>query len=139
VQDPPVLQPGQPVYIPPVRILEKYYGAPVLNPPPRSPSAPSPARATERSDGAGAQPANLSLVGFGTPIKSLPPPDRPPLYRVHEGGEMMREVARRALGTADRWTEIYDLNRQFDPKDAIPAGSTLLLPKDAHISPQDAP
>ena len=52
---------------------------------------------------------------------------------------MMREVARRTLGNGDRWAEIYELNRRFDPKDVIPAGSTLQLPRDAHVNPQDAP
>ena len=69
-QDLPVLQAGQPVYIPPVRILEKYYGAPVLESPPHLPSPP-PARTTDRSDAAGSvQPPSISLVGFGTPVKS---------------------------------------------------------------------
>jgi nucleoid-associated protein YgaU len=139
-QDPPALQAGQPVYIPPVRILEKYYGAPQLELPPRPPSGAPPSRGSERSDAAGtAQPANLSLVGFGTPIKSLPSPDRTPLYRVQDGGELMREVARRTLGNGDRWTEIYRLNPRFDPKEILPAGSTLQLPRDAHITPQDVP
>jgi nucleoid-associated protein YgaU len=122
-----------------VRILEKYYGAPKLNSPPHSPAAPPPARAAERSDaGRPAKPANLSLVGFGTPVKPLPP-DSTPVYRVHDGGEMIREVARRTLGNGDRWTEIYQLNPRFDPKELIPAGSTLRLPRDAHVNPQDVP
>jgi nucleoid-associated protein YgaU len=128
------------VYIPPVRILEKYYGAPKLDSPPHSPSAPPPARIPERSDaGASVQPANLSQVGFGTPVKSLPSAQSTPLYRVHEGGETMYEIARRTLGNGARWTEISRLNPRFDPKEVIPAGSTLQLPKDAHVSPQDVP
>jgi hypothetical protein len=139
-QDPPVLRAGLPVYIPPVRILEKYYGAPVLESPPRSPAPAPPPRATEHSAAAGSVPSpKLTQVSFGGPIKPLPPPDRMPLYRVREGGEMMYEVARRTLGSGDRWTEILRLNPRFDPKEVIPAGSQLMLPRDAHVSPQDVP
>jgi nucleoid-associated protein YgaU len=129
-EDPPVLQAGQAVYIPPVRILEKYYGAPVLASPP-SAVAPSPRPpAGDRLDPAGSvRPANLALADANTPFKTGP------LYRVRDGGEMVREIAIRTLGNGDRWWEIYQLNPRFDPKEAIPGGSQLQMPKDARVNP----
>jgi hypothetical protein len=138
-QDPPVLQAGQPVYIPPARILERYYGAPALEPAQAAPASTPSARAITLPNATGFAPrANVPLVAAGPPVK-LPSPEKMPLYRVREGGEMMREVASRTLGSGDRWTEILRLNPRFDPKDVIPAGSRIRLPRGAHVDPQDVP
>lgn len=138
-QDPPVLQAGQPVYLPPVRILEKYYGAPPIDSAAPKPSAP-PTRGTERPEPAGSlRPATPPSLTLGAAVKPSPPQDSIPVYRVRAGGEMIREIARRTLGNAERWSEIYLLNQGFDPKEPIPGGSQLRLPKDARVDPQDRP
>jgi hypothetical protein len=62
-----------------------------------------------------------------------------PLYRVRDGGETMWEIASRTLGSGDRWTDNLRLNPRFDPKDLIPAGSRIRLPRDARVDPQDKP
>jgi hypothetical protein len=135
-QDSPVLQAGQPIYIPPARILEKYYGAPVSNAVPSVPSS-RPSRTVNRPDPAGPiRQASASVVTRVPPASSS---SSVPLYRVRAGGEMFLEIARRTLGNDNRWTEIYELNRGYDPKDVIPAGSLLRLPKDAHVDPRDTP
>jgi hypothetical protein len=137
-QDSPVLQAGQPVYIPPTRILEKYYGAAPSNT--ASPAqAPAPSRGLDRPDPPGTMPASPPRADPVPPVKPVRSPEGLPLYRVHEGGEMVREIAHRTLGDGDRWVEVYSLNRSFDPKKVIPAGSLVRLPRDARVDPQDAP
>ena len=139
-QDAPVLQGGQPIYIPPCRILERYYGAPVSNSVPSVPSSPLPSRAVSRPDPAGSvRQASASVVTPGTAVPPTSSPSSVPLYRVRTGGEMFREIARRTLDNSDRWTDIYQLNLSYDPKEAIPAGSLLRLPRDAHVDPRDIP
>jgi len=139
-KDPPALQAGQPIYIPPARILEKYYGAPASNTAPVAPLAAPPARPFNRPDAAGSGPqTNSFLTPPSISVKHLPAPGSVPQYRVHDGGEMLREVARRTLGEADRWTDIYRLNPLLDPREAVPGGSQLRLPRDAHVDPQDIP
>jgi nucleoid-associated protein YgaU len=137
-QGSPALQAGQPLYIPPARILEKYYGAPALDTAPVAPLAPPPARPGQ--DAAGPVPQmNSNLAAPGITVKPLPPPGSVPLYRVHDGGEMIGDIARHLLGDSDRWTEIYRLNPRVIPKEPIAGGSQLRLPRDAHIDPQDIP
>jgi hypothetical protein len=52
---------------------------------------------------------------------------------------MVGEIAIRTLGSADRWMEIFRLNPGLNPKETIPAGTRLLLPRDARMDPRDAP
>jgi nucleoid-associated protein YgaU len=150
-RDPTVLQPGQPIYIPPARILEKYYGAPAVDAV-SPPSTPTPTRTFSPPDNPNAlRPASAVSSPLPPtsgenrmrvdPVPSVSPqPSRggASLYRVREGGEMMREIAVRTLGSGDRWMDIWRLNRNFDPKDAVPGGTPLRLPPDARINPQDA-
>jgi hypothetical protein len=119
-RDPPVVQAGQPIYIPPARILEKYYASAITEV-----AHLAPAAATETI----------------TPTARIAPQpvQEEKRYRVKNGGEMVLDIARRTLGNSDRWTEIYRLNPRFDPKDPLPAGSELRLPADARLDPQDAP
>lgn len=114
-QDPPILQAGQPIYIPPIRILEKYYSSTIPETP-VAPGNPSPRPASPLS---------------GATI------DR--TYKVSGNGEAFLEVAHRTLGSGDRWTEIYRLNPRFDPKQPIPAGSVLRLPADARVERDNLP
>jgi hypothetical protein len=99
-----------------------------------------PARPLDRPNAAGAMPP---LNSFQAPpsisVKPLPPPGSVPLYRVHEGGEMLAHIALHTLGDSDRWTEIFRLNPLLNPKELIPGGSEIRLPRYAHIDPQDIP
>jgi nucleoid-associated protein YgaU len=135
-----VLQAGQSIYIPPARILEQYYGAPVSNSAPSVPSALPPSRAVSRPDAAGSvRQASASVMSPGATVQPAPSSSSVPLYRVREGGEMLREIAHRTLDNGDRWADIYRLNPSFDPKEVIPAGSLLRLPRDARVDPRDRP
>jgi nucleoid-associated protein YgaU len=49
-------------------------------------------------------------------------------YKVtNESGELIRDVARKALGDAASWKKLYELNPGIDPTLPIPAGTTLRL------------
>jgi hypothetical protein len=140
-QDPPVLQPGQDVYIPPIRMLEKYYPEEGAEPPSAAPPAPPPPPAPTGSVG-----LDTPRMPNGAPIVAAAPsaPARPAAgveksYRVRGSGEMLLTIARQTLGNGDRWVEIYQLNPRYDPKQPIPGGSVLRLPKDARVETGEAP
>jgi nucleoid-associated protein YgaU len=150
-QDPPVLNAGEPVFIPPIRVLEKQYGSAISESTPLPSSMTPVAPASAGSIGLAAprpvppttpaiSPAPAGSSGSGAPPStSWSPPPGGPSYRVHRGGEMFRDIARRTLGNADRWWDIYRLNRSYNPADPVPAGSVLLLPLGAHVDPEDHP
>jgi nucleoid-associated protein YgaU len=118
-RDPPVVQPGQPVYIPPARILEKYYATAITEVARSAPTTTPENPASSIRPTVNAQPVA---------------PDK--RYLVKAGGEMVLDIARRTLGNADRWTDIYRLNPGFDPKDPVPAGTELKMPSDARADLQ---
>lgn len=139
-QSPPDLKQGQPVFIPPVRVLEKRYPnviqglapLPPINPPVGTPGGVETPRAAPVNPGQAGTAATWSNPGGGRP------------YRVRASGEKFLEIARRTLGSADRWWDIYMLNRSqlspnFNANDPLPAGTVLRLPADARIEPADAP
>jgi hypothetical protein len=85
-------------------------------------------------------------VGTGTPVsRSSPAPDPwgPPTapvstgggktFRIPEGGMSLRAVARYALGTEQRWDDIYRLNPEVAPDKVLPAGTDLKMPPDARF------
>ena len=127
-QNPPLLQSGQPIYIPPLQILRKYYAASI---PENNNSAPAPSPVPSATPNP-VQPVTL------TPPAGAPAPatGSTRTYRVGGAGEMIRDIARRTLGNGDRWTEIYQLNRGYDPMYAVPAGTELRLPVDARVEVQ---
>jgi hypothetical protein len=127
-KEPPTLTEGQPVFIPPARILEKQYAALITEPqvPPANPpvAVPAPAEAGSGAASASAQPVTAPGAK---------------LYRVRPDGEMFYQIAQRTLGTGDRWHEIALLNPGFKVEYAVPGGSTLKLPADARIEAASAP
>ena len=51
-------------------------------------------------------------------------------YRVRaEGGENIRDIARKVYGDAKAWKRIYDMNPSIDPTEPVPAGTTLRMPR----------
>jgi hypothetical protein len=114
-QDPPVLKAGQPVFIPPLRILEKQYPSAI-------PQQPAGAEPASRTSGTAAA---VTLAA--------------PRYCVRQGGEMVLAVAQRTLGKGDRWMDILRLNPGLNPMYPIPAGTVLQLPADARVEPADVP
>jgi nucleoid-associated protein YgaU len=121
-QNPPLLQPGQPIYVPPLRILRKYYAAAIPD---------------VKDTGISPQtPTAIRPVTLAPPMAGTAPAAAARTYRVGGNGEMIRDIARRTLGNGDRWTEIYQLNRSYDPTYPVPAGTDLRLPGDARADAQ---
>jgi hypothetical protein len=118
-QDPPVLQPGQAVFIPPTRILEKRYGSTIPDLTPAA--APS---GGERS-------SNASPPAAPAPQYAQ--------YRVGGNGELLWTIAQRTLGSGDRWRDIHQLNPTLRPELPVPAGTTIYLPADARVDAAPRP
>jgi nucleoid-associated protein YgaU len=135
-QDPPQLAPGQKVYVPPARILEKYYASALAEAMPVQPEAAPVQRGQEPSGSI--RPTVTAPVPTPAPNRAAAPVAEK-TYRVAANGEMMREIARRTLGDADRWAEIYQLNLRYDPKEPVPAGTELRLPSNARPDTATAP
>jgi hypothetical protein len=137
-QTPPLLQPGQMVYIPPLRILEQRYPSaiPGLTPlPSLPPPAPNPAMAPIQP--VPPQPPVARPVGPAPSAGVAPFGEKK--YRVRAGGERFFDIAQRTLGSGQRWGEIYKLNQGFNPNYPVPAGAVLRMPAAACIDPADMP
>ena len=90
-----------------------------------------------------------------TPASAAPPPDydnpktqpgEPPLapapgpvqiYRVHNT-ETLQDIARRTLGSSERWSDLHKLNPTLKPDEPLHSGTTVRLPADACIQTDDA-
>jgi hypothetical protein len=128
---PPIMEPGQPVYIPPAHILEKRYGTfipgykpqPAAAPTAPQPSAESPrtSNAAPRADGAWNAPQGFKW------------------YQVQPRGESMRDIARTALNDAERWRDISKLNPTIPPEYMVRGGVMIKVPADARIETVTAP
>src|SRR5262249_27458978 len=109
--DPPRLEPGQLIYIPPAYILEKRYGAATIpgykpqSDPGAAPEAPRTSNAAPRAEGAWNAPQGFKW------------------YQIRPQGESMRDIARATLGNAERWTEISKLNPALDPSYTLRGGA----------------
>jgi hypothetical protein len=130
-QDPPAVMPGQMVWIPPVRILERDYGHLIAGLPPLGPNG-VPAAPTAR-------PAGPVVTPVSPPPAAANPPAQ--LTKVRSGGETLYELAKRALNDNGQWYVIYRLNPALspDPKLPIPAGTVLRLPPEARVEAGDRP
>jgi len=132
-QEPPQLQPGQVVIIPPLEVLTSKYGSMIgdpgpqarvnVSPPPTNigvntepfrPNVPQPTPNTQ---------APTQLAG-----KQWTAEDGTRLYRVGGNGESLLEIARNILGDGRRWAEIYRLNPELRPEFPIPAGKDIKIP-----------
>jgi hypothetical protein len=126
-QSPPAIAPGQVVWVPPVRILERDYAnrisglTPVVTPTARPTVEPV------------APPPGLANSGFGNPAGQF--------YRVRQPGESVQEIARRTLRNSGFANRIQALNPSLspDPRLPIPAGTVLRLPPEAQVDAVDKP
>lgn len=118
-QNPPTMSPGQAIWIPPVRILERDY-------------------ANAISD---LRPLNDRGGTFVPTAKPTHSPNDTKHFKVRERGETMYEIARRTLGDSGQWFVVHRLNPTLsrDPKLPIPGGTVLQLPLEAKTEPADAP
>jgi hypothetical protein len=124
-QNPPVMAPGQAIWIPPVRILERDYANQIADFRPLNDRG-SPIVPTNRTNAAaGSDPSGGALK----------------LTKVRDRGETLYELGRRSLGDSGQWFKIYRLNPTLsnDPKLPIPAGTVLRLPAEATVEAGDMP
>jgi hypothetical protein len=108
-------QPGQTIFIPPLSILEERYpqALPTLTP-------VKPAAAPVRVGAAGVP---ATVASYAT------------TYQVPTAGMSFYQVAQHALGSGERWGEIYRLNPQYSPQGPLPAGSILRMPPPSGLAP----
>lgn len=66
-----------------------------------------------------------------------PAPGPVQLYHVH-GTETLQDIARRTLGSSERWIDLHKLNPALKPDEALSSGTTVRLPADACVQPDDA-
>jgi nucleoid-associated protein YgaU len=148
-QDPPSLAAGQPIYIPPLRILEKRY--PTAVPDHGSTEQPTNPISATSDAGSSALPSAPKEIPGGTgPMNYTVPDTRNPqtpganpvkpaaprgerTYVVPRSGQTFWEISRQTLGNPNRWSEIYRLNDKIDPKYPVPGSTTLRMPADARL------
>jgi Meckel syndrome type 1 protein len=142
--DPPRLRPGVDVYVPPLEILETRYRnalpadlPAVQDVPARSALPTGPATPVARSAPVSESVAvAVPVVAPGViPAKAqAAPTNGTKVYRVQAAqGEAMYMIARKTLGDAARWNEIYRLNPQLIPEQPVPVGTPVVLPGDARV------
>jgi hypothetical protein len=123
--NPPVLNPGQQLLRPTPELLQRDY-------------------ANYIQDTAPTIPTSTPVVKLAPPPVTITPPKSPTISTVsnppagqgrtyvvqRHNGERIRDIAQRALGNADRWTEIYRVNQNLNlqPQFPIPNGTRLTLP-----------
>lgn len=122
-------------------------------PPSPAPLSPPTSKAPEKKSG----PANPHWNAPGTvaPASTYMPypddspktqPGEPPLapapgpvqiYRVH-GAETLHDIARRTLGSSERWSDLHKLNPMLKPDEPLGSGTVVRLPADACLQTDDA-
>lgn len=120
--EPPVLKAGQPVYIPPMEILEKRYASLIPDLAPRAASEARPAVPAMSAP---------TLVPAPVPVAGAAmPPSGGQSYTVRERPETFYEIAQKQFGRAERWGAIWELNRsEFpNPNQPLPLGTVVRLP-----------
>jgi MraZ protein len=116
-------------------------------PPEVPPKTDAPAGATWTKP-EGTPPPPTAAVAPAPITKPMPPASaEPPLapdtkgplqtYHVKHASETMRDIARRTLGTADRWSDVHRLNPALKPEEALAAGTVVKLPPDACLPADD--
>jgi division/cell wall cluster transcriptional repressor MraZ len=66
-----------------------------------------------------------------------PQPGPVQMYQVRHGGETLRDIARRTLGSPDRWEDIHKLNPNKSPESPLNEGVWVRLPADACVTTDD--
>src|SRR6185437_9131684 len=66
-----------------------------------------------------------------------PAPGPVQLYHVHNQ-ETLQDIARRTLGSSERWGDLQKLNPTIQPDSLLASGTTVRLPADACVQADDA-
>ncbi len=119
--------------------------APVTPPAPSALAPPMPPPAAEPTTGSVPPPATTVTPPPPPKEEAHPMPGEPPLapapgpvqsYQVRSP-ETLRDLARRTMGSADRWSDIHKLNPTLKPEATLAAGTVVRLPGDACVQPDD--
>src|SRR5262249_51945296 len=122
------LQGGKQVEVPPIHVLRKRFPQLVGTNPAAMPG-PAPA----------ARPTSISGTApdWGTPGAAEAPTFRASgsqTFRVPAGGMTMPAIAKLTLGSEQRWSEIWELNKSITaPGEPLPAGTEVKLPPGAKL------
>ncbi len=66
-----------------------------------------------------------------------PAPGPVQIYHVH-GTETLQDIARRTLGSSERWIDLHKLNPMLPQDEPLRSGTTVRLPADACVQSDDA-
>jgi MraZ protein len=83
------------------------------------------------------QPVKVEVKDHVDEPPLAPSPGPVVLYRVASTGETFKTLARKTLGTAERWSDIYKLNPAMAPDGVIGLGTSVRLPGDACVADED--
>ncbi len=116
-----------------------------VGPPPAAsaPDAPPPAKDAAVPPPPDKPPSASAAPAGTTETKPLPgepplaPPPGPVQHYQVRSPETMRDLARRTLGTPERWTDIHKLNPMLKPEEMLAAGITIRLPGDACVTGEE--
>jgi Tfp pilus assembly protein FimV len=153
-------RPGRYVYIPPVDYLERRFrhvipGQPA-SPGPASPAGSPAARAVTSNQPGGARQASFPqgpssgvvTAGGSLPGRPAPMPGQDASLKALAGGKRYQvrpndtvwTIAKRTLGTGERWPDILRLNREvLRDVNQLQVGMILRLPDDAQVDSPDLP
>ena len=126
--NPPLLEPGQALFIPPAYMLEKRYGSLVPGYKPSAPAQPAPTNDAGRTSNS--SPRGETAANAAPNFK---------WYLVSPNGQTMREIARTTLDNPERWADISKLNPAVQPEFALRGGLLIKVPADARIPPANVP
>jgi hypothetical protein len=142
--DPALVQPGQRVRVPPIRVLMQKYPDLLGERPAAPPGGPAPSGPTPAPVGdVPAPPARLGPPVLQPPgvqtTQAMASPGGPSYVVVEQGGETIWAVAKNTLGSGQYWERIYRLNPSLNPQAVIPAGTRLRLPPEARVPQRNQP
>ncbi|HEX3148321.1 MAG TPA: hypothetical protein VHR66_09580 [Gemmataceae bacterium] len=120
------------IRVPPIYVLEEQFPHLINKPEKTDKPEPTSPPESKTNNGLRFEPAApIPSAGRSAPAPATPTAAPPrDQYRVMaEGGETIREVARKALGDSNLWWKLGELNPSIDPARPIPVGTALKLPK----------
>ena len=91
-------------------------------------------------------PVPADPVVIPPPLTATREPGEPPLapqpgpvvqYHVRQGGEYLKEIARKTLGNSERWVEVGRLNPNLSAEARLSTGTLVRLPADACIPAEE--
>jgi hypothetical protein len=117
------------IRVPPTWVLEEQFGHLIKADKEKADKTDRPERPeTKPAGGINFEPAAPIASGRRPPPPPATPVSRTDEYRV-TAEESVRDVAHKALGDANAWRKLTELNPSIDPTLPIPAGTVLKLPK----------